>query len=48
MKDDDNLSINIMHHFYHQQSIKMYLMDDNMIQLNEEFVVIKKLFWIYY
>ena len=32
MNDNENLSINIMHHFYHQRILKMYLLDQNMIQ----------------
>ena len=48
MNDDKHLSINIMHHFYHQIITKMYLLYHNMIQKNEEYVLIKTLFWIYY
>ena len=48
MNDDENLSINIMHHFYHQIIMKMYLPDQNMIKQNEDYVVIKTLFWVYY
>ena len=40
--------INIMHHFYRQITMKMYLQDQNMIHKNEEFVITKKLFWVYY
>ena len=42
------LSINIMHNFYHQRIRKMYPPDHNTIQKNEEYAVIKRLFWIYY
>ena len=31
-----------------QRTMKMYPQDQNMIQQNEEFVVRKTLFWIYY
>ena len=48
MNDDDNLSINIMNHFYHQIIMNMYILDQNMIQRKEEFVVIKASFLIYY
>ena len=37
-----------MHHFYHQRIMNIYILGHNMIQQNEEFVVIKTLFWIYY
>ena len=30
MNDDDNFPINIMHHFYNQISMKMYLRENNM------------------
>ena len=33
------LSINIMHHFYHQRIMQMYLLDKNMIQKKEEIIV---------
>ena len=46
--DDEKFSINIMHHFYRQITIKTYLQEHNMIKKNAEFVVIKMLFWIYY
>ena len=46
--DDDIFSINIMHHFYRQIPVNMYLQEHNMIKQNTEFVVIKILFWIYY
>ena len=42
------LSINIMHHLYHQIIIKIYLLDQNIIQQNKLYVVIKKIFEIYY
>ena len=42
------LSINIMHHLYHQRILKMYLPYQNMIQEKEEYAVIKILFWVYY
>ena len=42
------LSINIMHHFYHQRIMKMYLPDQNMNHQNEEYAIMKILFWIYY
>ena len=38
------LSINIIHHFYHQKIMKMYLLDQNMINQNEELVVTKTTF----
>ena len=41
------LSKNVMHHFYRQRSMHMYLLDHNMIQKNEEYAVIKRLFWNY-
>ena len=31
MNDDEKFSINIMHYFYSQMSIKMYLQEHNMI-----------------
>ena len=34
--------------FYHQKIIKMDLLDHNMIQKNEQFIIIKKLFRTYY
>ena len=37
-----------MQHFYHQIIMQMYLLDQNMIQQNEYFVVIKTLSWIYH
>ena len=30
----DNLSISIMHHYYHQRIMQMYILDQNMIQKN--------------
>ena len=42
------ISINIMHHFYHQTTVRMYLQANNMTMLNKDFVVITMLFWIYY
>ena len=42
MNDGDKLSINIMHHFYHQRIMNMYLLDQNMIQRNGELDTIKK------
>ena len=42
------LSLNIMHNFYRQKIIRMYLLDQYMIQRNETFILIKTLFWIYY
>ena len=40
--------INIMHHFNHQRTMKMYLQDHNMIHRNKELVIRKTLSWIYY
>ena len=34
------LSINIMHHFYHQKIMQMYLLDQNMIQQNKDFAIV--------
>ena len=34
MLDESNLSTNIMHHFYHQKLVKMYLLDQNIINKN--------------
>ena len=48
MHNDENVSINIMQRFNHKKIMNMYLLDQNMIQQNEEYVVIKILFWIYY
>ena len=42
------LFINIIHHFYHQIITNLYLLDQNMVQQNEQFAIIKILFWIYY
>ena len=42
------LSVNIMHHFYHKKIMTMYLPDQNIIQQNKEYFVIKRLSWIYY
>ena len=47
-KDDENVSIDIMHHFHHKISLKMNLQEQNTKQKNVEFIVIKILFWIYY
>ena len=41
MSYDDNLSINIIHHFYHRIIMKKYLLDHNMIHKNKEFVAKK-------
>ena len=38
------LFIIIMHHIYHQITMKMYLLDYNMIQINEELFVEKNYF----
>ena len=48
MHNDENLSINIMQRFNNKIIMNMYLLDQNMIQQNEEYVVIKTLFLIYY
>ena len=48
MNDDDNVIHNIMQHFDHQIIMNMYLLDQNTIQQNEDFVIIKTLFWIYH
>ena len=37
-----------MHHFYHEIIMNVYLLEQNVIKRNEEAVVIKTLFWIYY
>ena len=42
MNDDCNLFINIMHYFYYQRIMRMYLLDQNIIQRNEELAVIKQ------
>ena len=44
MLDEKKTSINIMHYFFHQITINMYLRDQNMIQQNEEFAVRKYYF----
>ena len=41
MNDDDNFSINIMHHFYRQITMIMYLQEHNLIKKNADFSVIK-------
>ena len=41
-------SINIVHHFYHQRIMNINILDNNTIQQNEESVIVKTLFWIYY
>ena len=33
---------------YHQRTMKMYLPDQNMNHQNEEYAIMKILFWIYY
>ena len=48
MNDDDNLPINIMHHFYCKITTKIFLQKHNTINKYGDFVVIKMLFWIYY
>ena len=40
--------INITHHFYCKRTMKRYIQGQNMLQQNEEIVVIKISFWIYY
>ena len=34
--------------FYNQRIMNMYPLNQNIIQINEYFVIIKTLFWIYY
>ena len=48
MNDYDNFSINIMHRFYCQITMKVCLQGHNMISKNADLVVINMLFWIYY
>ena len=48
MNDNEILFINIMHYSYHQIIVKIYLPNQNNIELNEKYVVIKRLFWIYF
>ena len=42
------LSINIMHHFYYQITMNIYLLDQNMIQRHEEYVVIKNILGLFF
>ena len=46
MNDDDNFIHKYYPLFYHQRTMKMYLLNENIIQLNEESVIIKTLSWI--
>ena len=48
MNADEKVSIKIMHHFYNQRIMKMYPPDQNIVQRNEEYSVIKIIFLIYY
>ena len=48
MNDDENLIHKYYAPFYYQRIMKMYLSDQNMIHQNEDYVIIKILFWIYY
>ena len=48
MNDDDNFIHKYYAPFFFQRIIQMYLMDHNMIQQNEQFVIIQILFWVYY
>ena len=48
MNDNENFIHKYYAPFYHQKIMKMYILYQNMIQQNEEYAVIKRLFWIYY
>ena len=41
MNDDDNFIHNIMHHFFCQITMKMYILDKNIIKQNKQFFVIE-------
>ena len=44
MNDDDNYIHKYYAPFYHQRIMNMYLIDQNIIQQNKEFIVIKHYF----
>ena len=48
MNDDDKFIHQYYAPFFCQRTTKIYLLDQNMIQKNEQFFVIKNLFLIYY
>ena len=44
MNDDENFIHDYYAPFHHQRIMKMYLLDQNMIQQNGEYVLIKRYF----